>query len=30
MSVSEKQTVEVLKVLTRKADILVLDEPLPF
>jgi len=27
MSVSEKQTVEILKVLYRKADILVLDEP---
>lgn len=27
MSVSEKQTVEILKVLTRRADILVLDEP---
>lgn len=27
MSVSEKQTVEILKVLYRKADILILDEP---
>ena len=27
MSVSEKQTIEILKVLYRKADILILDEP---
>ena len=27
MSVSEKQTVEIIKVLYRKADILILDEP---
>ena len=27
MSVSEKQTVEILKVLYRGADILILDEP---
>ena len=27
MSISEKQTVEILKVLYRKADILILDEP---
>ena len=27
MSVSEKQTVEILKVLYRNADILILDEP---
>ncbi|NLD33906.1 MAG: ABC transporter ATP-binding protein [Clostridiales bacterium] len=27
MSVSEKQTVEILKVLTRGADVLILDEP---
>lgn len=27
MSVSEKQTVEIIKVLYRGADILILDEP---
>ena len=30
MSVSEKQTVEIIKVLYRGADILILDEPPPF